>query len=170
VSKWLTPRFEHGKITCLSNIDAAIAIRQFEKLDKLLAERVKRKKNLDDLLDNKISGENPLCQPLNMTAQNSGSVATKYLIKTKVPMAGIRDSYQHYFGKSGIEMQSLYTPIHFQKPYKTVPIHLPLTEELWDRILHVPVEPAMNEREFNYVVNQFAGFCKFINGERHAAT
>lgn len=151
---------EKGFMFSLCNLDAAIALKQFSKLDGFIKKRSDRKKTLDELLA-------PLLPEFQILSDKnvpdlSLNVATKYPIRFNNLPDDIRTSYQIFFRERSIEIQDLYKPIHLNKTYnsfhaekKTI---LPITEMLWNKILHIPVEPSMNDGDFDLVINCFIDY------------
>jgi perosamine synthetase len=163
---------DKGLIYSLCNIDAAIAVRQFDKLDDLINKRIDRKKKLDDLLM-------PLLSELQILPDKSVpelllNVVTKYPIRFTNVVDDIQKSYQNFFSERSIEVQSLYKPIHFSDPYSS--FHavkttiLPRTEMLWDKILHIPVEPSINEDDFDLIINHFIEYKDFLIRSKYATS
>jgi dTDP-4-amino-4,6-dideoxygalactose transaminase len=152
-------KVDKDSIMRLSNIDAAIAIEQLNKLHCLLHTRIKRK----EILDGKLAEYNsPSFFSLSKNHMNNSSqnVATKYLVIFKYESFNPKyaNDYNKAMVDSGIEIQALYTPIHMKSGYSYSLITLSKTETLYNRILQIPVEPSINNREFDFVANKFFSF------------
>ena len=65
-----------------------------------------------------------------------------------------RDSLQAYLTKSGIQTQIHYPiPIHKQEAYKEYSkLSLPISEQLQNEILSLPLYPTLKEDEINYII------------------
>jgi dTDP-4-amino-4,6-dideoxygalactose transaminase len=102
------------------------------------------------------------------------NVVTKYPIRFTNVVDDIQKSYQNFFSERSIEVQSLYKPIHFSDPYSS--FHavkttiLPRTEMLWDKILHIPVEPSINEDDFDLIINHFIEYKDFLIRSKYATS
>jgi dTDP-4-amino-4,6-dideoxygalactose transaminase len=113
----------------LSNVDAAIAVRQ---LDTLEQNSIQRRKNAENLL----SALGPLKQ-YNVTDLSKDGMALKLVLV--LPLSGPTvEEVVELLAKVGIECQPGYTPLHLTEPVAG-PI-LPVTEALWKRVVCIPVD------------------------------
>ena len=152
-------RVDKSRIMELCNVDAAIAIEQLKKLDSLLETRIKRKGILDNQLAQYTSNTLYLL-PKNDTNNVSLNVATKYLVRLNAIEYNedVLSTYKDIVEDSGIEIQSLYTPIHLKFAYSNSRITLSKTEKCYNRMLQVPVEPSINNRDFEFILDRFSFF------------
>jgi dTDP-4-amino-4,6-dideoxygalactose transaminase len=150
---------DKGKVGTLCNVDAAIAVEQFKKLDSLLETRIKRKEILDNNLAEYDRGIFYLL-PKNISKNVSLNVATKYLVRLNTIECNpdILSIYKYIVEGSGIEIQSLYTPIHMKPEYSDSRTSLPKTERCYNRIFQIPVEPSISKRDFKFILDRFSSF------------
>ena len=147
---------DHGteaKPTKLCNVDAAIALEQVRKLDSLLRVRIERKKELDKRVSD-LWREEIILPAFNGNPETSLRVATKYVFRLRhQPGSNDRQQmYRQFLLASGIELQSLYEPIHLKSEH--VPQEGPLvqTESVWGELLQIPLEPSMGRKQFEFVI------------------
>jgi len=62
-----------------------------------------------------------------------------------------------YMNERGVEILPLYEPIHLRRP-SPLPTALKYTEEIWTRIIQVPVEPSIGNRDFARILTYFERF------------
>jgi dTDP-4-amino-4,6-dideoxygalactose transaminase len=111
----------------LSNLDAAIALRQLETLD---ARTLERRANARLLLE-RLPG---------LRAGLVGTPEQELVIKLIVVLPAEAPAMLDAIGKLadlGIECQRGYTPVHLKSPERR---SLPVTERIWERVLCVPVD------------------------------
>lgn len=103
-------------------------------------------KNVDDLI-------------LPTVAENATHVYHVYLVRTKH-----RDKLQKYLTDNGIGTLIHYPiPIHLQKAYQHLGFKkgdFPITEEIADTCLSLPIWPGMKQSEINYIAEKIIDFFK----------
>jgi perosamine synthetase len=153
----------------MSNVDAAIALRQLERLEDMLQIRRQRGLQLDEMVSH--------CRPaLFMESRDSNHEWRHFNVYTKYPLiiadlkmsAPIKKAYRRMILSKGIEIQPLYTPIHINRPQLASSVRLPITESLWDRILQIPLEPSISDRKFNKLLKCVAQFIQLIQ-DKHGS-
>jgi dTDP-4-amino-4,6-dideoxygalactose transaminase len=157
-SRFLVPKNRGGdKPAMICNIDAAIAIEQFKKLDRFINTRVKRKKVLDDNFIKHSSNALFLTQK-NSPDSLSVNVATKYIISLKGTERDqeIMDLYYKTIADLRMEIQPLYVPVHLKLEYLKYSASLPVTEMVYKGVLQIPIEPSITDRAFKLVVEGFS--------------
>ncbi len=155
----------------MCNIDAAIGLKQLKQLEGMIRKRIDRKKILDDLFSQFSSVL--YCLPDNCKRDVILNVATKYPVHFTKRSDNIQIVYQKYMQDRGIEIQHLYTPIHFRNGLNLKSKKhekLTQTEILWDIVLHIPVEPSIDEIKFNLIINQFTNFKESLTGIKNATS
>ncbi|UCE07598.1 MAG: DegT/DnrJ/EryC1/StrS family aminotransferase, partial [bacterium] len=152
-----------GKVKTLCNVDAAIAVEQFKKLDSLLETRIKRKEILDNNLAKYDRGIFHLL-PKNIPENASLNVATKYLVRLNTIECNldVLSIYNKIVEVSKIEIQELYRPIHLKHGCTASRISLPRTERCYNRILQIPVEPSISKRDFEFILDRFSFLIKTL--------
>lgn len=148
------------------NVDAAIALEQLRKLDRFLDIRVGRKRTVDRLLVDAGLKD----QRCNEDKDVRSNVATKFTIRLdpSVYGPGFSMNYKEFMMKNGVEMLPLYTPIHMKNSYGKVQSSLKNTEQFWNRVLQVPLEPSMSHMDFQVVLGLLEQFFKTIKRDVQA--
>ena len=112
------------------------------------------------------------CLPQNSQSDQFLNVATKYPFSFQASLSKneIQQTYHDFLADRGIEMQSLYTPIHMKFPQNITftPYALTKTEKMWDKVLHIPVEPSCSEPLFEMVMITVADFVHSITDKNNA--
>ncbi len=145
-------------LSSLCNVDAAIGMKQLKKLEEMLRIRLERKEQLDRLFSS--DSKNLIEIPAeNIRPDKKLNVATKYVfrLKSKVDHDYL-EKYRQFMMNSGIELFNLYAPLHKNPRYEDPQISLPVTEQFYDQILQVPVEPSINRRDFKRIVKTTQAF------------
>ena len=170
IDRWLVSNITaDDKVFQMANVDSAIAIIQIKKLKKLLNVRLERKKKLNSLFDTNKLSDSFIFDGSDIEDKAVLNVATKFLAKPIHRIENIQNIYYEYLRENNIEIKFLYTPIHFGKNFKYIYSRLPVTENLWDQVLQIPVEPSIDDKQFEKMVNKIVLFYKLINEESHAA-
>jgi dTDP-4-amino-4,6-dideoxygalactose transaminase len=159
-----------NNITQLNNLDAALGAIQLTKLDKMLKVRINRKQILDRLLSSSFSRLLRLPPPNNKQVGKL-NVATKYIacFQNNYFSDSLQNEYNDFLDQQGIELQSLYTPVHHKPVYQAFNAFLPNTEKYYKRVLQIPLEPSTNTKHFEYVYQKISEFFMHIK-ENHAAS
>lgn|GEM_PF-3855923 len=147
----------------MCNVDATIGSLQLGKLDKLLAIRVSRKQVLDGLSARQRSPVLVKRTPQQTTEKPRFNAATKYLVRidTAAP-ENLQGLFALFMHKEGIEIQSLYFPIHLNPAYSSEKQALYKTEAIYQSVLQIPLEPSIQSADFEHVVQSFVGFTRTL--------
>lgn len=131
----------------MSNINAAIGIAQFKKLEKF----IEKKKNIVRGYDNffkKVKGVELLHRNYAETTPFN------YTIKI-----GKRDKFIGYMQRNGVTVGINYIPNHIQPFFRQFKAKLPVTEKVWKEIATLPLYYDMKKTEIEKVkrlVKEFA--------------
>ena len=122
------------------------------KLDYLDTENLKRRK-IAKLYLKGISNKK-IVLPLN-TIDDNQHVWHLFVIRIKK-----REQLQKYLEENGIETLIHYPiPIHKQDAYKELQdLYLPVTEQIHEEVLSIPLNPVMNITEVKYIINELNKF------------
>jgi dTDP-4-amino-4,6-dideoxygalactose transaminase len=142
-------------VAMLTNVDAAIATEQLGKLDRFIGTRIYRRNLLDRMIDEHSEDLSTVKMKKNKEGR-SVSVATKYLVCVKGNPGDILDRYSKTLADLKIEIQQLYMPIHLKPEYSFYSEPLPETEKVYERLIQIPLEPSISDRDFNYIVDGFS--------------
>ena len=138
----------------MSNITAALGVSQLKKIEKIIKMRRKNAQYLHSRLSN-IPGVSIPSEP-----KNYRHIFQMYTIK--VGNKNLRDSLKEYLNKKGIMAKVYFLPIHFTDFYKKSlgckKGDLPITEDLSDSVLTLPMYPGLKKGEMNYIVKGVSDF------------
>ena len=141
----------------MSNIVAALGIAQLDKVDTIIEMRRRNANYLTSKL--KRDGQDVVTPT---SPRGYHHVYQMYTIRHPA-----RDQLMsHLFGK-GITTKVYFPPVHQSYFYREVlkcSSQLPVTEELADHALTLPLWPHMKEEEMNYVVDEICSFGGDRNG------
>lgn len=132
----------------MTNIQAAVGVAQMERLENFIAtKRYVRKYYEEQLKMLKNKGITFFPTTGGSSCWFSGIVLPEgsELKRTKEICTKLKDK--------GIEARSFWKPVHFQKPYKDVPVSdVSVAESLWQRIITLPCSTNITEEELGKVV------------------
>jgi len=128
----------------MSDIAAAIGLVQLEKLDRLNA----RRREIAGIYSDIIASLD-WCRPLAVYDYNVETSQHNYVIK--VNEIGTRDRLNLYLKEKGIATGVHYTPIHLQPYFASQSTPLPLAEDVWRRILTLPMYPDLTDEQAYYI-------------------
>ena len=137
----------------LDSIQAAILRVKLRHLDEYASARQKVAEHYDNIL----GGLNCIETPAR--AENSTHVFHQYTLKLNDID---RDGMQEYLSSRGIPSNIYYPlPIHRQLGFKEIigdDVHLPLTEELCNKVLSLPVHTEMSKDQMNFITDAIYEF------------
>jgi len=141
----------------LSTIQAALGISQLKKVDKLIAMR----RNIANYYNNRLKDIEGI--EILKEKKNNFSVYQLYsiLVKDKV----LRDNLLKYLEKRKIASKVYFHPCHKYSIFKKLgysEIHLPITEEISNKILSLPIYPHMKKEEQDHIINSIKHFMEEI--------
>ncbi len=136
----------------MSSITAAIGISQLNKIKKIISLRRKLSKNYTKKLC-KISS-------IEIPPEPKEVIHTYQFYNILLPNSSIRNNLLKYLEKKGIMTKVFFHPIHLTKFYKKIlkKMFLPITENISNRILSLPLYPGMLQEEQTYVCDSILEF------------
>lgn len=123
-----------------SDIDAAIAMEQLDRIEQIVGARRTHASRWGELLEG---------LPVTL-APREGSTCTKVwaMAADAATAAAIRSA----LWRAGIETEDLYTPLHRRRPYeRCARAPLPVTEATWNRVFTLPARPGLTERDWKRI-------------------
>ncbi len=139
----------------ISDITAALGISQMKKVERIID---MRRKNAE-YLSNELSKIDGIITP--NPPQDYFHVYQMYTIRIKRGR-GIRDSLMRCLAEKGIMTKVYFHPIHLTKFYRNKFGHkrgeLPVTEEMSEQVLSLPMYPTMTEEEGKYITKIISDF------------
>lgn len=142
----------------MSTITAALGISQIQKLDKIIKMRQENAYYISSRINkiNEITVPNP--------PENYDHIYQMYSIKLKEK--SIRDNLQEFLTEKRIFSKVYFTPIHLTEYYRKqlgYKESLPVTNDISERILTLPMYPNMTSEEKSYLVNSILEFFDINN-------
>jgi perosamine synthetase len=140
----------------MSNITAALGISQLKKVDKIIDMRRENAKYMTEGLRNVKEVATP------SAPKDYYHVYQMYAIR--VP-SNIRDDLMKYLADKGIMTKVYFSPVHLTHYYKNelkYECKLPVTEEMSNQILSLPMYPTLTREEIGYVIDQVKNFFELI--------
>jgi perosamine synthetase len=135
----------------MSNITAALGISQILKLDKIIEMRRRNSRylteNLEDQLDNIIPLEPP------------GDYYHVYQLYTAI--ANDRDGLMEYLADKGVMSKIYFDPVHLTHFYKRelgYEVDLPVTMEMANKVVTLPMYPGLQFDEMDFMVREIKNF------------
>ncbi len=145
-SQWAYDMVDLGRNYRMTDIQAALGVSQLEKIDTF----IKRRNDLAAIYEELI-GDLPWLE----TPQCRGDVIHGWHLYT-VLLRGVRrnDLYRHLH-KNNIGANVHYIPIYrftyYQKHFPFVPQEFPVTEDVFDRIITLPLHPSMTVKDLEQI-------------------
>jgi perosamine synthetase len=141
----------------MPSIIAALGISQYEKINWIISKRREIAKKFTKELSN--------IKQISCPKEILGHFQIYQMYTIKLPSKEIRDNLQINLSKKGIMSKVYFNPVHlktiFIKKYGCKKGDLPITEDLSNRVLNIPLYPTMSEEESDYLLNSIK---EFFNG------
>ncbi len=140
----------------MSDITAALGISQLNKIDKLVQMRRRKASRLTTGL-RRVKGVVPPRPP-----EGYYHIYQMYTLRTKGGRDG-RDKLANYLGEKGISAKVYFYPVHSTHFYKNVlkyRCRLPVTDEVSQQVLSLPIYPSMTTKEIDYIIDGIKSFEK----------
>jgi dTDP-4-amino-4,6-dideoxygalactose transaminase len=138
----------------MTEIEAVIGLKQMEKLDLITESRREIAKRYKEELE-KIDGIEMLHDPETNRYRQGVFHLLEVKVEKQYPLK--RDELYDFLKKEGITTGVHYPPLHFfsyyQKTTKYQKGDFPCAEELYSKILSLPMFPFMTELEFQAIIN-----------------
>lgn len=139
----------------MSNITAAVGVSQLKKLEKVIKLRREKAVYLSGHLS-KIDRVEPPNPP-----DGYYHVYQMYTVRVK---DGKRDDLKNYLTEKGVMTKLYFSPVHFTRFYREKygfrGGELPVTEELSEQVLTLPMYASLTAEEMNYIVKNVRDFMR----------
>lgn len=140
---WYYEVIDQGFNYRLTDIQAALGASQMTKIDRFIGRRQELAARYDELLS-----------PLPLTtapAAPSGSGHGYHLYTIQIDQ---RRAVYEELRKRGIYTQVHYVPVHHHPHYADLDASLPVTDQVYDRILTLPLFPTLTDEQQDHIVKQ----------------
>jgi len=153
---------ELGRNYRITDFQCALGISQLKKLDSFISKREKLANLYSKLLNNIDFIETPV---------NVGNIKNAWHIYTILLKKGVnRDDFFKYMKKCNIGVNVHYIPIYrfsyYKKHYTIDPVDYPVTEEVFNRIVTLPLYPQLKTEQVEYVCEKIRDYNRF-KGEKN---
>lgn len=140
----------------MSDVTAALGISQLGKIDKLIQMRRRNAAKLTERLS-RVNGIVPPEPPVGYH-----HIYQMYTVRVKKGREA-RDGLATHLAKKGISAKVYFYPVHSTHFYRKVLKYrckLPVTEEVSQQVLSLPIYPSMTTEEIEYITDEIKSFQK----------
>jgi perosamine synthetase len=134
----------------MPDINAAIGLKQLEKFSAFQA----RRREIVERYDRAFGGL-PGLEPIQHDLEQTCPWA--YVVKVA---GGRRNSFREYLVRQGIQTLVQFIPNHLQPAFAKFRVDLPVTEELFEQIVSLPLFVEMTDAQVETVIEAVQGFTK----------
>lgn len=131
----------------MNDINAAIWIEQLKKLDQMN----KRRREITEIYNKELSDLKWIELPIMKDYSNNAN--HNYVIKTSY-----RNELNSYLSNFDISTWVHYIPNNHYEMYKSFGNNTPITEEVWTKLLTLPLYPTLTNEEVYFVVEKIKSF------------
>lgn len=128
----------------ISPLDAQIMTHQLRRMNEIIT---KRQSNARIILDGLSSSSN-----MTVPGKDGPNIWTKFI--TVARTTEIAKNVRKTLHRAGIETETMYTPLHLRVEDYSGP-HIPVTEDVYERVFNVPVRPSIGQDQIEYVSRTF---------------
>ena len=147
----------------MSDITAALGISQLKKIGKLVQMRRRKAARLAAALERVKGVITP--RPL----EGYYHIYQMYTLRMKEGR-DVRDKLANYLGEKGISAKVYFYPVHSTHFYRNVLKYrckLPVTDEVSQQVLSLPIYPSMTTEEIEYITDEIKSFQKVGKNEEN---
>ncbi len=140
----------------MSNITAALGISQIKKIDKI----IKMRREKAEHMTKKLSGIKGVIPP--EPPRSYSHVYQMYTVRVKGEKED-RDGLMKYLNKKGVMTKIYFDPVHLTHFYRKrlgYKCKLPVTEEISEQVLTLPMYPTLTKNQINYITEKIDTFFK----------
>ena len=138
----------------MPSINAALALSQFKKFDKI----IKLRREKANYLTKNLSEIKTIKTPI----ESKGEYNVYQLYTIELPDKRTRDNLQQKLSEAGIMTKVYFEPIHLKTFYKKEFVYkrsdLPMTEEISEKVLTLPLYPTLAKKEIEYIIKNIKKF------------
>lgn len=142
---------QHIGFKChMNDIPAAIGLVQLKRLNQLNAKRRQIITNYQENLSNLSWLETPVERPYVKSSW--------HLYQVKLLDETLRDKFVSYLLENGISPGVHYIPSHLHPCYRKYKAICPVADEVWKRVVSLPIFPDLTESEQEYIISTIKHF------------
>ncbi len=139
----------------LPSINAALVLSQFKKFNKII--QLRREKAA--YYTKKLSKIKNIRTP----TESKDEYHVYQLYTIELPDKKTRDHLQQHLTKAGIMTKVYFEPVHlktyYTKEFNYKKSDLPVTEEMAEKVLTLPLYPSLTKKEMNYIIHEIEYGC-----------
>ena len=140
----------------MTDIQAALGLSQLSKVDQFIARRREIAKAYLDLFEG-------FTDHVEVIPENENEFHSYHLFVIKLTDPSTRLELYEFLGDRGIHCQVHYIPVYWHPYYRESgyrDVMLPNTESFYERILSLPMYPALTNEELEHVLSSLKMFFK----------
>lgn len=145
-SEWAYDIVDLGRNYRMTDIQAALGISQLKKIETFIKRRNDFTKIYEELINDLKWLETPQCH---------GDIVHGWHLYTVLSNGAKRNTLYRYLQQNNVGANVHYIPIYrfayYCKHFKADPTMFPVTEDVFDHIITLPLYPAMTEEEIVYI-------------------
>jgi dTDP-4-amino-4,6-dideoxygalactose transaminase len=142
----------------MPSINAALVLAQFKKFNTII--RLRREKAA--YFTKKLFGVKGIRTP----TESKGEYHVYQLYTIELPDKKTRDRLQQHLTTAGIMTKVYFEPIHlktyYRKEFNSKKNNLPVTEEMAEKVLTLPLYPTLTKKEMDYIISAVEKGCRVI--------
>jgi perosamine synthetase len=144
-----------GYNTRMPSINAALVLSQFKKFNKII--QMRREKA--SYFTKKLSKIKKIRTP----AESKGEHHVYQLYTIELPDKKTRNNLQQRLTKAGVMTKVYFEPVHlktyYAKEFNYKKDDLPITEEIAEKVLTLPLYPSLTKKEMDYIISVIEKGC-----------
>lgn len=155
----------------LADIDAAIALSQIERLEELMASRRSIRKMLDHVFAEIQQARNVPIERLPAPSDGRQETYNKQIFffdNTGILGAG-PCQFNDYMKQSGIELQSLYAPLHREPRFRRPNTELLFTERRAATALNLCTDPTLSQKDLAHICATVTRYFEMLHRDTASA-
>lgn len=129
----------------ITDIQAAVGVRQLDRIDDILA----RRRRVADAYASGLAGL-PLDLPTEPAGVRTNWQSYQLRLRPEAPLD--RNALMDALYDRGIPTRRSVMASHLEAPYRSMAANLPVTEDAFARCLQLPMHPGLEEDQVDYVV------------------
>lgn len=144
----------------ISNIDAAIALAQMNRLERLISLRKTVAQKFEQAITEIQKKYNQSIKPLAVAHDACEESFTKYIFFNEIADNKIercvptKPDFYDYLKKAGIELQPLYTLLHHEPRYLWSENGLPRSEKWTGKALNLCTDTTLSQKDINFIISK----------------
>jgi perosamine synthetase len=144
-----------GYNTRMPSINAALVLSQFKKFNKIIQMRREKASYFTEKLSK--------IKKIRTPAESKGEHHVYQLYTIELPDKKTRNNLQQRLTKAGVMTKVYFEPVHlktyYAKEFNYKKDDLPITEEIAEKVLTLPLYPSLTKKEMDYIISVIEKGC-----------